>query len=68
MRVTFRILQMQGACGYGLLSESTYPYWTVAALSPENQFYQAGPSGGCGQCFEVMCMNEGGPNAVNLWR
>ncbi|KAK9838025.1 hypothetical protein WJX74_009954 [Apatococcus lobatus] len=49
-----------GACGYGLLDKSKWPYWSVGALSQSNIFYSAGPLGGCGQCFEVQCVNSGG--------
>ncbi|KAK9800899.1 hypothetical protein WJX73_008437 [Symbiochloris irregularis] len=64
----------EGACGYGLLSQQQWPYWSVAALSPSNSFYQAGPSGGCGECFEIQCMSTGeyanncitGPNQVSI--
>ncbi|KAL3148841.1 expansin-like protein [Trebouxia sp. C0010 RCD-2024] len=53
----------EGSCGYGELDKSKYPYWSVAALSPSNPFYVAGPTGGCGQCFEVQCVNSGGQYA-----
>jgi len=51
---------LDGSCGYGLLSTTVYPYWSVGALSTSNSFSLAGPSTGCGQCFEIQCMNSGG--------
>ncbi|KAK9839672.1 hypothetical protein WJX81_004788 [Elliptochloris bilobata] len=50
----------QGACGYGLLDKSQYPYWSVAALSLTNSFSVAGPSHACGMCFEIKCVDVGG--------
>ena len=44
-----------GSCGYGTISKDQYPYFTVAALSPQNSFYQAGPLDGCGECFAIQC-------------
>lgn len=58
---------LQGSCSYGILNPDTYPYWTVAALSPANQFAMAGPSEGCGQCFEIQCLNSGGEFAVSIF-
>ncbi len=49
---------------YGLLDKSAWPYWSVGALSSSNMFYSAGPINGCGQCFEVQCVNSGGEFAV----
>ena len=46
---------LQGACGYGAIPKDQYPYFSVAALSPSNQFYKAGPLNGCGECFQVQC-------------
>ena len=53
---------LQGACGYGSIPKDQYPYFSVAALSPSNQFYKAGPLNGCGECFQVQCT---GPSACN---
>ena len=47
-----------------MMDKTKYPYWSVAALSPSNPFYVAGPLGACGQCFEVQCVNSGGKYAV----
>ncbi|KAK9869002.1 hypothetical protein WJX84_008231 [Apatococcus fuscideae] len=52
-----------GSCGYGLLDKSQWPYWSVGALSSSNMFYSEGPINGCGQCFEVQCVNSGGQYA-----
>ncbi len=57
---------MQGSCGYGDLSKTAYPFWSVAALSTQNQFYLAGPANGCGECFEIQCLNSEGQFAVSL--
>lgn len=46
------------------MDKSKYPYWSVAALSPSNPFYIAGPISGCGQCFEIQCLDSGGQYAV----
>ncbi len=46
------------------MDKTKYPYWSVAALSPSNPFYIAGPIAGCGQCFEIQCLNSGGQFAV----
>ncbi|DBA91941.1 TPA: expansin [Trebouxia sp. C0005] len=53
-----------GSCGYGDLSKTAYPFWSVAALSTQNQFYLAGPANGCGECFEIQCLNSGGQFAI----
>ncbi|DBA91943.1 TPA: expansin [Trebouxia sp. C0005] len=42
------------------MDKTQYPYWSVAALSPSNPFYIAGPIAACGQCFEIQCLNSGG--------
>ncbi|KAK9839069.1 hypothetical protein WJX74_008724 [Apatococcus lobatus] len=49
-----------GSCGYGMLDKDAWPYWSVGALSQSNTFYSAGPIHGCGQCFEIQCVNTGG--------
>ena len=56
---------LQGACGYGAISKDSYPYWSVAALSLTNQFSVAGPAKACGECFEIKCVDIGGPFAVS---
>ncbi|CAL8462617.1 g2150 [Coccomyxa elongata] len=50
----------QGSCGYGELDKSKYPYWSVGALSTSNIYYGAGPVKGCGECFEVQCLQNNG--------
>jgi len=54
----------QGACGYGKLDKSQYPYWSVAALSLTNSFSVAGPAHACGMCFEIKCVDVGGAYGV----
>lgn len=58
-------LLLQGSCGYGDMDKSKYPFWSVAALSTSNSFYKAGPINGCGECFEIKCLNSGGNFAVS---
>lgn len=48
---------VQGACGYGAIPKDKYPYFSVAALSPSNKFSIAGPLKGCGECFEIQCVD-----------
>ena len=49
----------QGSCGYGLLDKNDWPYWTVGALSTSSSFFEAGPLQGCGECFELQCVENG---------
>ena len=39
---------LQGACGYGYIKKNEWPYWSVGALTPSNQFALAGPAHACG--------------------
>lgn len=48
-----------GSCGYGAISQSSYPYWSIGALATSNLFFQEGPVEGCGMCFQVQCINDG---------
>ena len=57
---------LQGACGYGTISKDSYPFWSVAALSLTNSFSVAGPAKACGECFEIKCVDVGGPFAVSI--
>ncbi|KAK9838158.1 hypothetical protein WJX81_005264 [Elliptochloris bilobata] len=52
-----------GSCGYGLLDKAKYPFWSVAALSTSNCYFQGGPLQGCGQCFQIECLQDEGPHA-----
>ena len=63
--LTTLCVDLQGSCGYGDLSKSNYPFWSVAALSTQNRFYKAGPINGCGECFEIQCLNSGGQFAAS---
>lgn len=58
------VMLLQGACGYGVLDKNSYPFWSVAAFSLTNSFSVAGPAKACGQCFEIKCVDIGGPFAV----
>lgn len=49
---------LNGACGYGQLDKGKWPYWSVAALSTQNQFALADNIKGCGQCFEIKCVDR----------
>eukprot|EP00884_Botryococcus_braunii_P000413 jgi/Botrbrau1/10372/Bobra.146_2s0010.1 len=51
---------LNGACGYGQLDKGKWPYWSVAALSTQNRFYLADNIKGCGQCFEIKCVDRQG--------
>ena len=55
---------LQGACGYGMLDKNSYPFWSVAAFSLTNSFSVAGPAKACGQCYEIKCVDIGGPFGV----
>ncbi|KAK9824717.1 hypothetical protein WJX74_000925 [Apatococcus lobatus] len=48
-----------GSCGYDDIMQDSWPYWSVAALATSNSFHLAGPDLGCGQCFQIQCINNG---------
>lgn len=47
-----------GSCGYGMLSKSDWPYWSVAALPTSNVFFNNLPLEGCGSCWEIECVDR----------
>lgn len=47
-----------------MLDKAKYPFWSVAALSTSNAYFLGGPLQGCGQCFQIECLQNGGPHAV----
>lgn len=49
---------LQGSCGYGLLDQSQWPYWSVGALAGGSSF-SSGVGKGCGICLEVTCVDGG---------
>ena len=49
-----------------MLDKAKYPFWSVAALSTSNAYFLGGPLQGCGQCFQIECLQDGGPHAVRL--
>ena len=57
--VTWSLSAAQGSCGFGVLDQGQWPYWSVAALSTSNQYFEDGPLQGCGMCFEVQCVESG---------
>ncbi|CAL5229279.1 g12572 [Coccomyxa viridis] len=46
-----------GSCGYGKLDKGQWPYWSVAALSSSSSFSKGVSAQGCGECFEIKCMD-----------
>ena len=34
---------LDGSCGYGLLPQNTWPFWSVGALATSSAFFQNGP-------------------------
>ena len=61
LSLSLSLFKLKGSCGFGMLDKGAWPYWSVAALSTENSFFKAGPLNGCGQCFEVRCVDLDGP-------
>ena len=51
---------VDGACGYGALDRSEWPYWRVAALGFSNPVSQSSTpqKDGCGACIEVTCQGS----------
>ncbi|KAL4440265.1 hypothetical protein ABPG75_003266 [Micractinium tetrahymenae] len=49
-----------GSCGYGVIPKEQYPYFSTAALSPQNPYFTADDLHGCGQCFQIMCADDRG--------
>ena len=50
-------------CRYGVIPQSTFPYWSVGALSTSNLFFEEGPVQGCGcalyGCASCATRSEG---------
>ena len=53
----------QGSCGYGLIPKDKWPYFSVAALSNNNSYFQEVPGHACGACFQIQCASGGPPPA-----
>eukprot|EP00891_Asterochloris_glomerata_P001624 jgi/Astpho2/1624/Aster-x1019 len=34
---------LDGSCGYGLLPQTTWPFWSVGALATSSAFFENGP-------------------------
>ena len=54
---------MQGACGYGYIKKNQWPYWSVGALTPGNQFAKAGPAHACGYAHLSLSVHSLASNA-----
>ena len=54
---------MQGACGYGYIKKNQWPYWSVGALTPGNQFAKAGPAHACGYAHLFLSVHSLASNA-----
>ena len=51
---------LDGSCGYGKQDRSTWPFWKVAAISPENRIVKQNrnPLEGCGACLQIACGDD----------
>lgn len=49
-----------GACGYGTLSASSWPYDAIAVVNPDSPFLAGSAPQGCGTCLEIQCTDEVG--------
>ncbi|KAL6782563.1 hypothetical protein ACKKBG_A07290 [Auxenochlorella protothecoides x Auxenochlorella symbiontica] len=47
-----------GACGYGTLSASSWPYDAIAVVNPDSPFLAGSAPQGCGTCLEIQCTDE----------
>ena len=58
---------VQGACGYGDLSDaSAYPFFSAVGI-PTSSDIMSFPTMGCGTCIEFECVNDRTPDyAVSL--
>ncbi|EIE24495.1 hypothetical protein COCSUDRAFT_46828 [Coccomyxa subellipsoidea C-169] len=52
---------IDGACGYGAIPRTSWPYWQVAALGFSNSVSASGSpqKWGCGACIQVTCTGSG---------
>ncbi|KAK9909331.1 hypothetical protein WJX75_000656 [Coccomyxa subellipsoidea] len=52
---------IDGACGYGAIPRTSWPYWQVAALGFSNSVSVSGSpqKWGCGACIQVTCTGSG---------
>ena len=50
-----------GACGFGEIPRTSWPFWQVAALGFSNPISQGNlpQKWGCGACLEVTCEGAG---------
>lgn len=46
-----------GACGFGYLNRSSWPYWNAVAIPRSSPIAQSGLAGkdGCGACIRITC-------------
>ena len=50
------VAYLQGACGYGYIKKNEWPYWSVGALTPGNQYAKAGPAHACGYAETLLLL------------
>ena len=50
----------EGACGYGLLSKTAWPYWNAVALRADSPLLTTATRGshGCGMCLQITCVDK----------
>ena len=48
---------VNGACGFGALNRSAWPYWAAAAIPRSSPIATSGNAGrdGCGACIRITC-------------
>ncbi|KAG2486787.1 hypothetical protein HYH03_014586 [Edaphochlamys debaryana] len=46
-----------GACGYGEMDSKMWPFYYVAAVSPNSPLVESRPQAACGTCLEVECQD-----------
>ena len=56
----------QGACGYGDLPDSGWPFGGIAAIDPSVSLFAAGTTQqGCGVCLQVQCTDAAACSSNN---
>ena len=49
---------LDGACGYGQLSPSQWPFYALASISSNNSIATEASCSGCGACVEIQCVGQ----------